>query len=95
MEAEYVACYVATQEAIWLRSFLQDLRLTPRVDDPIELMYDNTAVIQFARIRSFTGKIGILRGFIILSETPSKKKVVIKYTSTSKMVADPLTKPIP
>jgi len=41
MEAEYVTCYLATQEAIWLRSFLQDLRLTPRVDDPAELMCDN------------------------------------------------------
>jgi len=31
MEAEYIACCLATQEAIWLRSFLQCLRLTPRV----------------------------------------------------------------
>ena len=34
MEAKYVACSLATQEAIWLRSFLQVLNLTPRVDDP-------------------------------------------------------------
>ena len=37
MEAEYVACCLAAQEVIWLRNFLQDLNLTPRVDDPVEI----------------------------------------------------------
>ena len=45
MEAEYVACGVATQGAIWLRSFPQDLSLTPRVDDPVEMLYDNATTI--------------------------------------------------
>ena len=45
MEAEYVACCLAAQEAIWLRSFLQNLNLTPRVDDPVEMWCDNTAAI--------------------------------------------------
>ena len=56
MEAEYVACCLATQEAIWLRSFLQDLRLTPKVDDPVELMCDNTVAIQFAKDPKFHRK---------------------------------------
>jgi len=45
MEAKYVACYLDTQKAIWLKSLLQDLSLTHRVDNPIKLMYDNIAVI--------------------------------------------------
>ena len=44
MKAEYVACCLATKEAIWLRSFLQNLNITPRVDDPAEKMCNNTAV---------------------------------------------------
>jgi len=56
MEVEYVACCLATQEAIWLRSFLQDLNLTPRVDDPVEIMRNNTAAIQFARDPKFHRK---------------------------------------
>jgi len=43
MEAEYVAYCLAAQEVIWLRSFLQDLNLTPRIDDHVEMMFDNTA----------------------------------------------------
>jgi len=81
------ACYLATQEAIWLKSFLQDLRLTPRVDDPVELMCDNTAAIQFAKDLKFHRKTSILRGVIILYETPSRKRSCIKYISTSKMLA--------
>jgi len=45
MEVEYIAYNIATQEAIWLRCFLQDLNLTPKVDDPIELLCDSTAAI--------------------------------------------------
>ena len=56
MEAEYVACNLPMQEAIWLRSFLQDLNLTPRVDDPVEMLCDNKAAIQFAKDPKFYRK---------------------------------------
>jgi len=36
--------------------FLQDLRLTPKVDDPVELMCDNTTAIQFAKDPKFHRK---------------------------------------
>ena len=48
MEVEYIACSIATQEAIWLMSFLQNLNLTPKVDDPLALLCDDTTAIQFA-----------------------------------------------
>ena len=48
MEAAYVACSIATQVAIWLRSFLQDLNLTLKVDNPVALLCDDTTAIQFA-----------------------------------------------
>jgi len=53
MEAKHIACYLATQEPVWLRSFLQDPNLTPGVNDPVELFCDNTAAIQFARDPKF------------------------------------------
>jgi len=56
MEAEYVVCCLATQEAIWLRSFLQDLDITPGVNDPVEMLCDNTAAIQFATDSKFYRK---------------------------------------
>ena len=56
IEAEYVAYCLATQKAIWLRNFLQDLRLTLRVDDLVELMCENTIAIQFAKDPKFQRK---------------------------------------
>jgi len=47
VEVEYVAYSIATQEAIWLRHFLQNLDLITKVDDPVAL-YDDTTAIQFA-----------------------------------------------
>jgi len=47
MEVKYIARCIATQEAIWLRHFLQNLNLITKVDDPIVLLYDNTIAIQF------------------------------------------------
>ena len=48
-----MACCVAPQEVMCLSSFLQDLNLTPRVDDPVEMLCDHTAAIQFAKDSKF------------------------------------------
>jgi len=56
MEAEYITYSIATQEAIWLWSFLQVVNITPKVDDPIELLCDSTATIQFAQDPKFYRK---------------------------------------
>jgi len=95
-EAEYVACSIATQEAMWLRSFLQDLNLTLKVDDPIELLCDKTATIQFTRDSKFHRKTKHMkRSYHFVRDTIKTKEIVIKYISTNKMIVDPLTKPIP
>ena len=49
MKTEYVVRFLATQEAIWLKSFHQDLNLTPSVDDPVEMLCNDATVIQFAK----------------------------------------------
>lgn len=96
VEAEYVACYFAAQEAIWLRSFLYDLNLTPRVDDHVEVMCNNTVVIPFTKDMKFHWKTKhIKRRYHFVRDTIKMKEVAIKYTSTSKMIADHLTKLIP
>jgi hypothetical protein len=94
MEAEYVACCLAAQEAVWLRNFLQDLSLTPRVDDPAEIWCDNTAAIQYAKDPKFHRKAKhIKRRYHFVRDAIKSKEIVVKYLSTTKMIADPLTKP--
>ena len=96
MKAEYVACYLATHEAIWLRSFLQDLDFTPGVNDLVEILCNNTAIIQFAKDPKFHRKTKhIKRRYHFVRNAIKEKEVVIKYISTNRMIAPPLTKPIP
>lgn len=95
MEAEYVAVSLAVQEAMWLRSFLQDLDLTPKVDEPVEMHCDNTAAIQFAQDPKFHRKTKhIKRRYHFVRNAIKNKEVAIKYISTNEMIVDPLTKPI-
>ena len=90
MEAEYVACCLATQKAIWLRNFLQDLRFTPKVDDPIELMCNNTAANQFAKDpKKFHRKTKhIKRRYHFVRDAIKEKEVAIKYISTKPIPRD-------
>ena len=37
MEAEYVACSVAVQEAVWLRRFFQNLEVVKDASDPVTI----------------------------------------------------------
>ncbi|KAL0342871.1 UNVERIFIED_CONTAM: Copia protein [Sesamum angustifolium] len=49
MEAEYVTCTSAVQEAIWLRRFLKSLRISVHVDDAVVIYCDNTTTITYAK----------------------------------------------
>jgi len=96
MEAKYIACCLAAQEAIWLRNFLKDLNLTLRVDDPVEIWCDNTVAIQYAKDPKFHKKANhIKRCYHFVRDVTKLKEVFVKFLSTNKMIADPLAKPTP
>jgi len=96
IETEYVACSIATHEAIWLRGFLQEINLTSKVDDPIELLCDNIAAIQFVKDSKFHRKTKhIKRRYHFVRDAIKTKEITIKYIPTNKIIVDPLTKPIP
>ena len=50
-EAEYITQTHAAKEALWLHSFLQELRSTP--DDPLILNCDNQGAIALAKDNKF------------------------------------------
>ena len=95
MEAEYVACSTATQDAVWLRSFLQHLKIVKIALEPVTIFCDNTTALAVAKdfkyhekIKHIKKRYHYIRGAII------EKDMVLKHISTSNMVANPLTKPI-
>ena len=56
MKVEYIVCGLVLQEAMWLRHFLQDLNLTLRPNDPVEMYCDNTGAIDFSNDSKFHKK---------------------------------------
>ncbi|KAL0457636.1 UNVERIFIED_CONTAM: Retrovirus-related Pol polyprotein from transposon TNT 1-94 [Sesamum latifolium] len=56
MEAEYVACTSAVQEAIWLRRFLKSLRISAHINDAVVIYCDNTATIAYAKDPKYHGR---------------------------------------
>ena len=79
MEVEYVACIVPSQEAMWLKSFLQHFNLTPRVHDPIKMLHDNIATIQFGKDPKFHRKTKhIKRHYHFARDAIKTREIVIK-----------------
>ena len=45
MEAEYIAASEAAKEAVWLKNFLAELEVVPKMNEPMQLHCDNTGAI--------------------------------------------------
>jgi hypothetical protein len=96
MEAEYVACSAAVQEAIWLSRFLQQLEIIVDALDPVTIYYDSKAALAYAKDPKYHGEPNTFTYGITTLETCMvvQKKLVLKYISLSHKIANPLTKHI-
>lgn len=95
MEVEYVACLATIQEAIWLRRFTQHLDIMTRVDKPVEMFSNSMDALKYVKDPKYhdrTKHIDIC--FHYIREMTRLGEVTLRHISTTRMVADPLTKPI-
>ena len=92
-EAEYIVQTHAAKEALWLRSFLRELRSAP--DDLLILNCDNQGAIALAKDNKFharTKHIDVRYHFI--HEAVEDGKVAVQYIPTRDNVSDIFTKPL-
>nr|GEV04577.1 retrovirus-related Pol polyprotein from transposon TNT 1-94 [Tanacetum cinerariifolium] len=47
-EAEYIAVYDATKEAVWVKKFISGLAVILTIEEPIKMYCDNTGAITMA-----------------------------------------------
>ncbi|KAF7138498.1 hypothetical protein RHSIM_Rhsim07G0156800 [Rhododendron simsii] len=95
MEAKYISYSGAAFEAIWIKRFLEDLKINEIADKPIAIMCDNQAAIQTIR----NGEIGSRgihkdRQYHYVVDVLQRNEIAIDYLSSKEMLADPITKPI-
>ncbi|GJV68702.1 retrotransposon protein, putative, ty1-copia subclass [Tanacetum coccineum] len=53
-EAEYIAAYDASKEAVWIRKFISGLGVVPTIEKPINMYCDNTGAIAIAKESGIT-----------------------------------------
>ncbi|OIT31684.1 retrovirus-related pol polyprotein from transposon tnt 1-94, partial [Nicotiana attenuata] len=95
MEAKYVALASATQEAVWLKKFLEHLLDIAENTEQVLVYCDSEAAISSTNDPKFhckTKHIDIEYNYA--RYMVGRKVVNVKYVSTKYMLADPLTKPL-
>ncbi|GJU61806.1 retrotransposon protein, putative, ty1-copia subclass [Tanacetum coccineum] len=92
-EAEYIAAFDASKEAIWVRKFISGLGVVPTIEKPINMYCDNTGIIAIANesgitkgARHFRAKVHYLREVIEFGDTKLEK------VHTDDNLDDPFTK---
>jgi hypothetical protein len=96
MYAEFVACYEAVWQAMWLKKFVPDLRVVDSIERPLKLYCDNEPAMLYAhnnkKIKT-TKHINIR--FYVVKEKIQDQTISLEHISTKKMIVDPLTKGLP
>ncbi|GJR99355.1 retrotransposon protein, putative, ty1-copia subclass, partial [Tanacetum coccineum] len=92
-EAEYIAAYDASKEAVWVRKFISGLGVVPIIEKPISMYCDNTGAITIANesgitkgARHFRAKVHYLREVIEFGD------IKLEKVHTDDNLADPFTK---
>ena len=95
IEVEYVACPAATQDIIWLKSFLNHLKIIKSASDPVTIYFDNTTAVAMVKDPKYHGKTKHIKmRYHYIRDAITEYDVILKHIYTNSMVADPLTKPI-
>nr|GEV16093.1 zinc finger, CCHC-type [Tanacetum cinerariifolium] len=92
-EAEYIAAFDASKEAVWVRKFISGLGVVPTIEEPISMYCDNTGAIAIANesgitkgSRHFRAKVHYLREVIEYGD------IKLEKVHTDDNLADPFTK---
>ncbi|XP_039135092.1 secreted RxLR effector protein 161-like [Dioscorea cayenensis subsp. rotundata] len=93
MQAEFVACFGAATQAVWLRNLIAQMFIVDSVNRPIQLYCDNiSAVLFFKNNKSITGSKHMEVKYLTVKELVKKGDIAIDRIGTADMMADPLTK---
>nr|GEZ19489.1 putative retrotransposon protein [Tanacetum cinerariifolium] len=93
IEAEYIAAFDASKEAVWVRKFISGLGVIPTIEEPISMYCDNTGAISIANesritkgARHFHAKVHYLHEVIEYDD------IKLEKVHTDDNLADPFTK---
>jgi hypothetical protein len=92
MYAEFVACYEATRQAMWLKKFVPGLRVVENIERPLKLYCDNEPAIFYTHNnKSSDAAKHIKIKFYVVKECVQDQTISLEHISIKKMLADQLT----
>ena len=96
MQAEFIACYEAICQAIWLKNFLTSLKILGTIEKPIQIWNDNNSAILFAKgnKRSIGGK-PLSPKFLSMKEKISEGSIAMDHVNTESNISYPFNKGLP
>jgi hypothetical protein len=96
MYAEFVPCYEAVGQTMWLKKFVPDLKVIDSIERPLKLYCDNEPAVLYAHNNKKTKAVKHINiRFYIVKEKIQDQTISLEHISTKKMIADPLTKGLP
>jgi hypothetical protein len=95
MYAEFVTCYEAVGQAMWLKKFMPGLRVIDSIERPLKLYCDmNQQYFMLTTIKKPRLSSTLILGFVLLKRIQDQT-ISLEHISPKKMIADPLTKGLP
>ena len=95
-EAEYLSGTEATKEAIWIKAFLMSIGIPAQPLTPILLLGDNVGTNALSHNLEYHYRTKHIHGRqCFITEMVEAKLIKVDYISTTDMVANGMTKPLP
>jgi hypothetical protein len=95
MYAEFIACYEATGQALWLTKLIPDLKVVDCISRPLKMYCDNEPAVFYAHNKSSIATKPIEIKYYVVKDKIQDQTISLKHISTKDMLADPLMKGLP
>jgi hypothetical protein len=96
MYVEFVACYEATGQIMWLKKFMPDLRVIDSIKRPLKLYCDNEPTILYAHNnKKIKAAKHINIRFYVVKKKIQDQIISLEHIITKKMIANLLTNGLP
>jgi hypothetical protein len=96
MYAEFIACFEATGQAIWLKKFIPGLKMVDCIDKPLKMYCDNQSAVFYAQNnKSSKASRPIEVKYYVVKDKIHNHTISLEHIRTNDMLADQLTKGLP
>ena len=93
MEAEFIACFEATVQSLWLRNFITGLSIIGTIAKQMRIYCDNATAVFFSKNDRYTKGVKHMDlKYLYVKEEVQNQRVQIVHIGTHDMIGDPLTK---